>query len=312
MRLFYILVFILFVFLSQVCTAQSDQDLPEGTMAVRGDGSVSRQMFDAKISRIPEKDRAGVLRDVERLKRILADLLLTSQLVAEAETVGFDKGDIQYRMQLAAEKELANAWLDHYVISQPPADYKSMAYEYYLLNKDSLMTEQSRDVTHLLVSNEDRSADEVTELAQSYLTQIKQDPTIFDQLIIEHSDDSSSASNKGHFKNVKKGDMVKPFEDSLFEMKAVGEISGIVQSTYGIHIIRLDGINPSRHYSFEEVQNQLMSRQERIHTDRVRYSYLSELGTMEWQVSDAEIKAMVDRYFGENQLQEDPKEPDSE
>lgn len=312
MRIFNILVFILFVFASQAGTAQSDQILPEGTMAVRGNGSVSRQMFDAKISRIPEKDRTGVLRDPERFKTILADLLLTSQLVAEAKAVGFDQGNIQYRMQLAAEKELVNLWLDHYVGSLPPADYKSMAYEYYLLNKDNMMTEPSSDVTHLLVSNEERSADEVEELAQSYLIQITQDPTIFEQLIMEHSDDPSSATNKGHFKNVKKGAMVKPFEDALFEMKTVGEISGLVQTAYGIHIIRLDGINPSRHLAFEEVQDQLMAMQEKEHTDRVRYAYLSEFGTMEWQISDAEVKSMVDDYFGEDQSQEDSKEPDSE
>jgi parvulin-like peptidyl-prolyl isomerase len=106
--------------------------------------------------------------------------------------------------------------------------------------------------------------------------------------------------------------MVKPFEDAAFSLQAPGDFSGLVHSPYGIHIIRLDKINPSRKLAFEEVKQQIEAMQKKAHKERIRNAYLSELGTMTSQVSDAEIKAMVDRYFGEDVVEENSKEPESE
>jgi len=317
MRIFNYFVFFLLVFLSQPAFTQQEQSqqehsLPDGIMATRGTGSVSRDVFDAKVSRIPEKDREGVLLSAARVEKLLADLLLTSQLKADAQAAGFDKGKMQYRMQLAADKELVNAWLVHYVESQPPADYLAMAREYYLLNKEKMMTAPSIDVTHLLVSNKQSTNEEVKQQAQIYLDQINLDPEVFDQLVLEHSEDPSAKSNKGQFKDVKKGDMVPAFEEVAFALTSPGEISGLVHSAYGIHIIRLDKINPPRVMTFEEVQKQLMAMKEQEHKERVRYAYLGELGSLEWQVSKEEMQAMVDRYFHEDQQQESSTTPESE
>lgn len=312
MRIINIFVLLLLTLLAQPAWSQQDQTLPDGIMATRGEGSVSREMFEASVSRIPEKDRAGVVLSAERVKRILADLLLTSQLKADAHAASFDQGLMQYRMQLAADRELINAWLDYYVESQPPADYLSMAREYYQLNQETLMTVPSRDVTHLLVSNKQATDEEVKNQAQIYLDQIILDPSVFDQLVLDHSEDPGVRSNNGQYKEVKKGDMVSAFEKAAFALNSTGEFSGLVQTPYGIHIIRLDKINQQRVLTFEEVQDNLVAMKTEEHKERVRYSYLNELGSMEWQVSEKELKAMGDYYYGEDTVEESSKEPKSE
>lgn len=313
MRKIHFYLYFVAVLFSQQLFAQQDQqqeqNLPDGVMATRGEGVVTRQIFDAKMHRIPQKDRAAVLRSTNRTQKIMADLLLTSQLKAAAEAAGFDEGDIQYRMQLAAETELANAWLDHYVDSQPPADYQAMAYEYYLLNKDKIVTEPSIDVTHLLVSKENRTPEELVAQAQEFLDQVLADPSTFEDLITSRSEDPSASSNKGHFKGVKKGDMVKAFEDAAFALENPGDFSGLVKSNYGIHIIRLDKKTPSRVRSFEEVEDQLVAQQKKTHRDQVKYTYLTELGSKPWQVSEKELELMVERYSEqEKALMESKKE----
>jgi len=292
--------------------AQQDQATLDGIMVTRGQGLVSQQTFEAKISRIPAKDRLGVLRSGDRVKQILVDLVLNSQLTADAIEAGFDKGDVQFRMKLAAETELATAWLDFYVESQPDADYRAMAHEYYLLNPEKFETKPSRDVTHLLVSTEERSEEEAKEIAQSFLDQVKSDPAVFDQLVLEHSEDPSVHSNKGHFMAVKKGDMVKAFEESAFSLQNQGDFSDLVQSEFGIHIIRLDKVHPVRTMSFEEVHEQLESIQATKHKDRVRYGYLDELAALESHISEEEIRAMLTRYFGEDMIEEHTKTPEPE
>ena len=118
--------------------------------------------------------------------------------------------------------------------------------------------------------------------------------------------------NKGHFFGVKKGDMVLPFEESTFSLQAPGDFSGLVNTRFGIHIIRLDKINPERKMAFEEVQPKLVQAQTKAHTERLRNAYLSDLGSQQWEVSEEEIKAMVNRYFSEDELKESSVIPESE
>ncbi|MDH4019113.1 MAG: peptidylprolyl isomerase [Xanthomonadales bacterium] len=310
LNLFLVLVFSLSSF---SLPAEQDKTMPEGVIAIRGDGVVTQQMFDARMSKIPEKDRAGVLSSPKRLEGILADLVLVSQLSAAAEKAGYDKDEVALsRMQLAAETELGNAWLDHYVNSQPAADYTSMAHEYYLLNQKDFETKASRDVSHLLVSTKTRTIEEAEERASALLAQIEQDPSSFDQLILENSDDQSMPVNKGHFKAISKGNMVKPFEEALFSLKTNGDFSGLVYTQYGIHIIRLDGINPARIRDFEEVREQLELIQESEHLDRIRLTYMEKLVANDSQISEEEIRVILSRYMGEDKLQDNAKAPESE
>ena len=100
-------------------------------LAKRGKGVVTQEMFVARAARIPDNHRTKVLRDGNRFKEILNNLLLASQLAAEAHEAGFDKDELVIeRMELAAETELAAAWIRHYVASQPAADYEGLALDY--------------------------------------------------------------------------------------------------------------------------------------------------------------------------------------
>ena len=100
-------------------------------LAQRGKGVVSQQAFAARADKIPADLRLGALRDGNRLKDVLNDLLLRSQLAEDAREAGFDQEPIVIgRMQLAAEAELAEAWVQHYVAMQPAADFEALASEY--------------------------------------------------------------------------------------------------------------------------------------------------------------------------------------
>lgn len=304
---------LVFTLSSSPLRAEQDKDMPEGVIAIRGNGVVTQEMFDARMAKIPQKDRSGVLSSPKRLEGMLADLALVSQLSAEAEKAGFDKEvEVQSRMRLAAESELGNAWLAHYVDSQPVADYTSMAHEYYLLNQKDFETKPSRDVSHLLVSTKTRTMEEAEIRASALLEQVKQDPSSFDQLILENSDDQSMPANKGHFKAIRKGSMVKPFEEALYNLNASGDFSGLVYTQYGIHIVRLDGIHPVRTRDFDEVRVQLESMKEGEHLERVRLAYMEKLASMDTQISTEEIKLILSRYKVKDKSKERPEAPESE
>jgi len=221
-------------------------------------------------------------------------------LAEEARLAGFDKNKIiQDRMRLAADNELGLAWIENYVDTQPETDYEAMAQEVYALNKDSMTSVPRIDVSHILISNENRSKEEALEIAAEVQAKLAEDPSQFEALVMQYSEDPSAAGNRGHFTGIKKGDMVKPFEDAAFAMEE-GEISEPVQTRYGLHIIRLDAHLPAVPMTYEDVREQLVEAERTRHRERLRNTYLTELTNQPVEMTEEALEIMVKRQFGED------------
>ena len=230
-------------------------------------------------------------------------MLLRAQLAADAREAGYDKEKIVIdRMKLAADSELAEAWVEHYIEMQPEADFEQLAREYYELNKSGMMSEPKIDVSHILISNEERSDDEAKALADSIVIKIRENPASFDELVITYSEDPSSTGNKGKFYKVKKGDMVTAFEEVAFALEN-GEISDPVKTGYGYHIIRLDAHIPSTQMSFEEVKDPIMANERKRHGDRIKRDYLSSLTSLDVEMTKEALEEMVRRQYGEDYVE---------
>lgn len=291
-------IFCLLVLSLPVQATEPDQD--SEILATRGKGVVTQGVFTARAEKIPAKDRLVTLRDGNRLQEVINNLLLNSQLAVEAREAGFDKeSSIQARMQLAAETELASAWLQNYKETRPSADYEQMAREYYQINQNKILTSKKVDVSHILISTEDRSPEEALGLATTLREQLEETPSEFNEMIVEYSEDPSKASNQGKFLAVKPGVMVKPFEDSAFNLE-VGEISEPVRTEFGYHIIRLDAKIAPQQLSFEDVEKRLVARQKKQHIDRLILNYLDGFASHDVEVSQEALELLVDRLFGED------------
>ncbi|XP_045187846.2 peptidyl-prolyl cis-trans isomerase NIMA-interacting 1-like isoform X2 [Mercenaria mercenaria] len=103
--------------------------------------------------------------------------------------------------------------------------------------------------SHLLVKHRDsrrpaswrednitRSKEEAIEILNGYNQQIKTGEKTFEELASEFSD-CSSAKRGGDLGPFGRGQMQKPFEEASFNLK-VGEMSGIVETDSGVHIIK--------------------------------------------------------------------------
>lgn len=298
--------------LSLECMAAEDKDVDLDILAQRGKGVVTQEMFTARADKIPADIRTPTLRNGNRLRDVINSMLLRAQLAADAREAGFDKEEIiKDRMQLAAEGELAEAWLSHYVDMQPVADYEQLAREQFLLDQERLVSTPKIDVSHILVSTEERSDEDAQALANDIYEQLQADPGKFDSLVMEFSEDPSVKSNRGGFKNVRMGDMVKPFEDVAFALQP-GEISTPVKTEYGYHIIRLDAYYPPQKQTFEDVKEQLVERQRKKHRERIERDYLESLTGLEVHMSEEQLGEMVSRNFGDKREDPEAKGDDSE
>lgn len=271
-------------------------------LAKRGDGVVTQSMFTAHAERIPANARLSALRNRGRLQDVINTLLIRSQLAADARKAGYQNEQIiMDRMQLAADTELAAAWMVHYVEIQPEGDYEQLAFEYYQVHKDEMLTSEKIDVSHILISSKERSQEEALELAMSLHQQLENNLEKFDDLVKQYSDDPSAASNAGRFYDVERGDMVEAFDKASFALQ-VNEISSPVKTEFGYHIIRLDAHKPARIVSFEEIKERLMEKQRKNHGDRIKQDYMAGLSSLEVEMSEDQLAELINRLFGEDYI----------
>ena len=116
--------------------------------------------------------------------------------------------------------------------------------KYYNEHKKDYYKDEVK-ASHILISTVDDNGKELSEAkkkeakkkAEEVLKKAKSGEE-FSELAKEYSDDKGSAENGGDLGYFTKGQMVQPFEEAAFSLKP-GEISGIVESQYGYHIIKV-------------------------------------------------------------------------
>ncbi|MBZ5514225.1 MAG: peptidyl-prolyl cis-trans isomerase [Acidobacteriia bacterium] len=112
-------------------------------------------------------------------------------------------------------------------------------------------------VSHILFKTEGKTPEEIATLektARDVLAQIKAGAD-FGEMAKKYSEDSS-ASNGGEIGWIVRGQTVKEFEDAAFSMKP-GQVSDLIKTTYGFHIIKVLDRQTAHLQTFDEVKNQI-------------------------------------------------------
>ncbi len=266
-----------------------------------GETTLTQDLVDAAFAKIPERDRLVFIRDAEKVENMLRRVLLERALADQSRTAGFDQNPIvRGRMEIAADKELSRMWVDHLVELEPDADYEALAKEYYLLNRERFVTEATYDATHLLISTKSRDPSAALALAEELLEKVEHDPSHFDALVLEFSEDPSLGRNQGKFVGVTSGQMVEPFEKAVMELEEPGDISRPVKSAFGYHIIRLDSRSGPSQQTFEEVKARLVNMHRVDYKERLRSRIIGKVYSQPIEVTEGAVEKMLKRYFGED------------
>jgi len=131
---------------------------------------------------------------------------------------------------------------------------------YYEQNQQHYGTEEQRRASHILITvGKDASAKDkeaAKAKAEALLAEVRKDPAAFARVAKENSQDPGSAEQGGDLGFFGRQAMVKPFEDAVFKMKE-GEISDLVSTDFGYHIIKLTGIKPAAVKPLAEVKDEI-------------------------------------------------------
>jgi peptidyl-prolyl cis-trans isomerase D len=124
----------------------------------------------------------------------------------------------------------------------------------YLNDQDKFRTPERVQARHILLKTTEKSPAEVDKVktkAEDLLKQIKGGAD-FAELARKNSDDPGSAVKGGDLGWLVRGQTVKPFEDAAFSLKPK-EISNLVKTEYGYHIIQVMDHQQAHMRTFEEV-----------------------------------------------------------
>ncbi|MEK8025143.1 MAG: hypothetical protein RLY78_1843 [Pseudomonadota bacterium] len=132
--------------------------------------------------------------------------------------------------------------------------------KYYDENAARYTAAEERRARHILITaDKDAAADvkaKAKARAEELLAEARKNPAGFADLAKKHSQDPGSAANGGDLDFFGRGAMVKPFEDAAFALKP-GEISPVIQSDFGFHIIQLEAVRGGQKQAFEAVRAQI-------------------------------------------------------
>jgi peptidyl-prolyl cis-trans isomerase D len=220
--------------------------------------SVQNSAFNSKfladkISTITEQER-----EVQSISFNVAQYVPQVKVTDAMLRAYYDKNATQFTIpeQVNIEYVVLN---DEAVSAQAQVTDAEIA-AFYEQNKNNYTSEEQRRASHILLNlTKDNSASETKTIrakAESLLAQVKKNPELFAQLAKENSQDLGTSENGGDLDYFGRGAMVKAFDEAVFKLKE-NEISGLVQSEYGIHIIQLTAIKPKSIKSLDEVKAQL-------------------------------------------------------
>jgi peptidyl-prolyl cis-trans isomerase D len=159
----------------------------------------------------------------------------------------------------------------------------------YQAKKDALKTQEQRRASHILIQvaqDADQEAlDAARNEAQELLDQIRAGAD-FAELAEKHSDDTGSAPQGGDLGFFAKGVMVPEFEASAFALQP-GEVSDLVQTQFGFHIIKLIEVKASEVPEFDAVRAELLTELKQRGVDDLFYEKLEQLTDLSYEHPDS-------------------------
>ena len=153
--------------------------------------------------------------------------------------------------------------------------------KYYDENAARYSVPEERRASHILIKA-DKSANAADKTkakasAEELLAQARKNPAGFADLARKNSQDEGSAPNGGDLDFFGRGAMVKPFDEAAFNLKP-GEISNVVESDFGYHVIQLTAVRGGSKKNFELVRNEV-EQEVRKQLAQKRFTETAELFT---------------------------------
>ena len=208
-------------------------------------GSITTGDFNRELKNLPEYLKA--MADTPEGRKEMLDTMVIRELILQQATKdGLDKGaDIEEKLRDLKKRLIVESFLKKKVETESQVSDADLQ-KFYEQNKEKFKTGEQIRASHILVKTEKEAKD--------ILDKIKAGGN-FEELAKKYSVDSSAAKG-GDLGWFGKGSMVPVFEKAALALKE-GQVSDVVKSDFGFHIIKLTGKRAAGIRPLEEVKDQI-------------------------------------------------------
>lgn len=235
------------------------QPIAANAVPLMGEGAsaVTGTDIAAELAPMDTFSRKRMLSSPESVQRIATDIYVRRRLAEAAIAQNLDQQpQVQHILKIVRERVLADALGKTKESQSRPADtvLENLARQNYMAQQARFRQPERIRTRHILIP---LKAPDARAHAEALRKQVLEGAN-FEDLAKKHSKDPNSAPQGGDLGLFTRGKMVKPFEDAAFALTKPGDVSEVVESQFGHHIIqfverRAEGIQP-----FDEVKEQLM------------------------------------------------------
>ena len=231
-------------------------------------------------------------RDVMEYRVAASAYLDKVKLADDAAKKFYDENSKQFETPEQARAEYVVLSMDAIAsqLAVTDAEIKS----WYDGHKAQYGVPEERRASHILIGSEKVGKDKAKAKAEDVLKEIRSNPANFADLAKKNSDDPGSAAKGGDLGYFGRGMMVKPFEDTTFALKE-GEISGLVESDYGFHIIKLTGIHAAKEKPLAEVKAEIEAELKKTAASRKFAEAAEAFSNIVYEQSDS-LKPAAEKF----------------
>ncbi|MDD1796016.1 peptidylprolyl isomerase [Enterovibrio sp. ZSDZ42] len=222
----------------------------------------------------------GQTRTVRTLTLPLVDFADKADITAEQKTAYYEQNPSQFVRP--EQFKLSYVELTGAGVADVADITDEEAKTYYEANIASYGTSEQRKVSHIMIQGDDSAA---KEKAQEVLAELNAGAD-FAELAKTRSDDTFSAEQGGQLDWFDKGVMDPAFEEAAFALVNTGDVTDVVQSDFGFHIIKLDEVKPSDAKPFAEVRDEIIARLKQQHAAEKFYALSNELAEKAFEMPD--------------------------
>ncbi|MCU5746804.1 peptidylprolyl isomerase [Staphylococcus sp. SQ8-PEA] len=264
---------------------------------------ITSKAGDVKVSDVMNK--IGDEQIANSSFQVLLNKLLNKKYKDKVDTKDIDKEVEQEQKQYGGKDQFESMLKQqHMSLDDYKEEKKLQAYQKQLLEdkvkiSDKDIKDNTKKASHILIKTKENKKDkqglsdkEAKKKAEDILKEVKKDPDKFSAIAKKESKDSQSSKKGGSLGYVIKGQMEDKFEKALFKLKE-GQVSDIVKTDYGYHIIKADKEN-----DFDKEKNKLKSKliQQKVQKNPklLTDAYKDLLKEYDVDYKDRDIKKAID------------------
>ncbi len=214
----------------------------KGILAKIGNKTITTADLNRVISYYEPEQQKMIEKNPQIKENILMQIVRSTVISQLAKKKGFDKkAEIRNQQEMMINNFLATMYLQKEVVEKITIN-DDKARSYYKDHPDVFKTPEMIRVKHILIKTSASAPEEeknkAKAKAEEVLKRVKGGED-FSKLAAEVSDDSGTKDKGGDLDFFPRGTMIPAFEEVAFSLKP-GETSGLVETEYGYHIIKME------------------------------------------------------------------------